>query len=174
MEEFVTESPVRLRPCADPLTAELAGRAAALLREFNEAAMTGPTLDPPHVAQALEGVIALVERLPNTLRHLSGHLLSIQRQGSLLDPLNRDTDELTERVRQRCHDAAEALAPIAVRLREARELVAPLTAAEHPIRTGVRDLADTGVGPAAAADWPGGLVGRDCAAMAEPLGVEPL
>ncbi|MGK4586047.1 hypothetical protein [Kitasatospora sp. HPMI-4] len=108
MTKFVIETAAHAMRHADPKTAVLAGQAALLLKEFNESAMVGPNLDPADLAEAFDGVIAVVERLPNALCHLSGHLLSVQRRGVLVDPQGRDTDELAERVRQRCHGGGAA------------------------------------------------------------------
>lgn len=114
---------------ADSQTTALTGHAAQLLRQFNEAAMVGPTVHPADLAEAFQGLICATERLPNTLRHLSGHLLSTQRERTLMDPRGRDTDELTERVRQRCHDVADALSPLVAKLKEVHTLVTGLSVA---------------------------------------------
>ncbi|MER7772932.1 hypothetical protein [Kitasatospora sp. NPDC096140] len=126
MTEFTIEAAA---PANSTNPETLVVRAAQVLRGYNEAAMTGPTLNPMALTEAFDGLIALFERLPNTLCHLSGHLMSSQRQGTLLDPLGRDTDELAERVRQRCYDTAEAIPPMTERLRQARQLVISLAPA---------------------------------------------
>ncbi|MFE7529243.1 hypothetical protein ACFU7Y_26500 [Kitasatospora sp. NPDC057542] len=130
MTKLATEPALCAGPHAEPAVAALVGRAALLLREFNEAAMAGPTLDLAALAEAFDGAIAVLERLPNTVRHLGGHLMSAQRRGALADPLSRDTDELAERVRQRCHDTAEALPTLTATLRRARALVDGLSTAD--------------------------------------------
>ncbi|MFJ6384738.1 hypothetical protein ACIQI7_32610 [Kitasatospora sp. NPDC092039] len=113
---------------AGPEIAALPNTAAQILRQFNEQAMTGPTVDPAHLAVAFDGLIQVTEYLPNALRHLHAHLLSVQRGQALADPRGRDTDELAERVRQRCHDAAEILRPLVAKLREVHTLVDGLSA----------------------------------------------
>ncbi|MGW4895055.1 hypothetical protein ACWEQL_22705 [Kitasatospora sp. NPDC004240] len=129
--------------------AALVGRAALLLREFNEAAMAGSTLDPAALTEVFDGVIAVLERLPNTLRRLGGHLVCVRSRGAVADPLGRDAGELAERVRQRCHDTAEALPAMTAALRQARALTAGLTCA------GLRRPALEGLGRADGWTGPG-------------------
>ncbi|MFF3597943.1 hypothetical protein [Kitasatospora indigofera] len=112
---------------ADPTTAALPSAAAQLLRQFNEAAMIGPTLNPADLADAFDGLVHATGYLPNTLRHLHGHLLSVQRSRTLV-PTSEDTDELLERVRQRCYDVADSLQPLEAKLKEIRTLVTGLSA----------------------------------------------
>ncbi len=169
MTKFAIEAAA---PASSTEPATLVGRAAQVLRGFNEAAMTGPTLNPTALTEAFDGLIALFERLPNTLCHLSGHLMSSQRQGTLLDPLRRDTDELAERVRQRCHDTAEAIPPMTERMRQARQLVASLVPATELLASPSGGYGSTPQAPeltAAEANLsPGG--GRlRCALGAEPV-----